>query len=86
MGTHQLPEPSAAVLEGLPGPLRVWLKPVEPMLGKVIATRDKPLAELTMPEVLSWCYVIAYCMGTGMIAARLAANTAAVILHGPMRR
>lgn len=65
--------------------VQAWLKPIRPFFDDAVSTFDKPLAELTIPEIMSWVMVFAYAIGTGMIAGRIAGNLAATALRGPVR-
>ncbi len=62
-----------------------WRKPVEPFLEQMKATMDKPLAELTMPDLMSWLIVFAYAGATGFILGQLGGNLLATALRGPVR-
>lgn len=71
------------ILAGTPAWLRLWLAPIGEPLRRVGATADKPLAELTMTDLVAWGCVLTYAAATGMVAARLAANLAAAAVRGP---
>lgn len=65
--------------------IRAWRKPIEPHLAILKATSGKPLAELTMPELLTWGLVFSYAFATGMVIGQLAGNVLALALRGPPR-
>jgi hypothetical protein len=69
-----------------PAPVRLWLAPIRDQLPVIAATKDKPLAELTMPEIAAWAMVGFYCVVSGIAAGQLAANVAVTVLRGPGRR
>lgn len=70
----------------LPRPVQLWLGPIREQLDIVARSKDKPLAELTMPEVAAWAICGAWCVLTGVIAGQVAANVAVTVLRGPGRR
>lgn len=73
-------------LNGLPAPVRLWLAPIREPLAVMAATSGKPVGELTMPEVMAWAMVGAYCVLSGMVLGRVAGNLAVTALRGPYRR
>jgi hypothetical protein len=66
----------------MPAALRLWLKPVDDLLPTLEETRDKPLGQLTVPEVLAWVTVIAYFTSSIALAGALAGNVARVAIRG----
>jgi hypothetical protein len=76
----------AETMAAFPKPLKLWLKPVQPALDVVLASKDKTVGELTMPEVMAWVCVFGYAALTGIVAGRVTANVVAVALRGPYRR
>lgn len=74
--------PPAAVLERA---FLAWRRPVEPFLDRMAATRDKPLAELTMPDLISWLMVFGYAAATGAVLGSIGGNLLAAALRGPVR-
>jgi hypothetical protein len=66
--------------------VKAWSKPIEPYLKTVAATRSKPLAELTMPDLLAWAFVFTYAALTGMVIGQVTGNVLSVALRGPLRR
>lgn len=65
--------------------VKAWRKPIEPGLKVMKATAEKPLAELTMPDVLAWAIVLTYFAATGMLLGQLAGNVLVNVLRGPGR-
>jgi hypothetical protein len=74
--------PSGSVLEAA---LKAWRKPIEPFMARMTATRDKPLAELTMPDLISWVLVFGYAAATGAVLGHIGGNLLASALRGPVR-
>ncbi len=78
--TYQSPRP---VLAGAPelevsitldGPWDWWLKPVRKQLETAAGSIHKPLAEVTMDELVSWGILGCYSYVVGMVAGRILAR------------
>lgn len=68
------------------GPIvQLWIKPVRGSYDRTAKTRDKPLAELTVPEVMDWAVILTYAMLTGYVIGKAVGNLAAVAIGGPKR-
>jgi hypothetical protein len=65
-----------------PLPLRLWLKPVEPLLPILHDTRDKPIGQFTMQELIAWGLALGYLGTTILIADRLLINLLNVAVKG----
>lgn len=70
--------------DALDAPLlvRAWLRPVAPLLPVLEATRDKPLGQLTMTELLSWAAVLGYVTLSVTVGEVLALNVLRVAVRG----
>lgn len=64
---------------------RIWASPIEPMLERIGDTADKPLAELTMTDLLTWAFVLGYAAMTGLVVGQLAGNLIVSAVRGPVR-
>jgi hypothetical protein len=65
-----------------PLPLRLWLRPVEPMLPVLCETQDKPIGQFTMKELLAWAATLGYFTCSLMLAEKLAFNLLHVAVRG----
>lgn len=74
--------PRGTVLEAL---VKAWRKPIEEPMARMKDTAGKPLAELTMPDVLAWAFVLSYAILTGMALGQLAGTVLVNVLRGPGR-
>ena len=62
--------------------LRLWLQPLQPLLPVLRETADKPVAEMTMKELIAWGMVAFYAFSSGMLAATIARNIVRVAVAG----
>ena len=62
-----------------------WLMPISQALETTSETASKPLAELTVPDLIAWAAVLGYSALTGYILGKIAVNIAGVALGGPRR-
>ena len=69
-------------LEDMPRLARLWLRPVEPLLPVLRETRDKPLGQLTVPELLTWAACLGYMVASMALAETLALNLVRVAVRG----
>lgn len=60
--------------------LDLWLKPIEKPFLVATGCVDKPVGELTMPELMSWVYCLGYGGLTGFIIGKMIANLLGVAL------
>jgi len=60
----------------------LWLKPVKPLFPLASGAIDKPLAEVTVQEVLALAGVFSYMVASMIIAQVMAANLARVAIQG----
>jgi hypothetical protein len=65
-----LPAGAAATI-ALDGPWDWWLRPVRQQLAAAAASLHKPLAEVTVDEVVSWGILISYSYLVGTLAGRV---------------
>jgi hypothetical protein len=63
----------------------IWMMPIRRQAEIADASADKPLGEMTMPEMLSWGVVLAYGGATGYVIGTMAANLLAAALGGRRR-
>lgn len=77
-GPYQPPPALAAAHPAV----RAWLRPVASELAVMTATRDKPLGQLTLPEVLAWAVVLGYAALTGAVLGAMAGNVLRVAALG----
>jgi hypothetical protein len=64
----------------------IWLKPIRPSLDRVSTTIEKPLAEMTMPDLLAWFNILGYGALTGYVLGTLAGNLLSAAFAGPRVR
>ena len=69
--TYPAPVPEFAVEVTLDGPWDWWLRPVRKQLEVCVGSVHKPLAEVTVDEVLSWWIVGCYSYIVGTVAGRV---------------
>jgi hypothetical protein len=62
------------------------LRPVSPMFPVLAATKDKPLGEFTMTELLTWGAVGFYLVALELLVLRVTARVAVNMLRGPAIR
>lgn len=67
---------------GLPKLAQLWLKPVRDVAPTLIATKDKPVGQFTVPELLAWGLTIGYLMASVALAETLAFNLLRVAVRG----
>jgi hypothetical protein len=77
---HELHAPARPALYDL------WLMPIRKPLAQASATAEKPIGEMTVPDLMAWVYVLGYGGISGYIAGRLIGNLLVVALGGPRRR
>lgn len=65
-----------------PALLRLWLKPVEPLLPVLAETRDKPVGQFTVPELMAWGLTVGYIASSMALAELLALNLLRVAVRG----
>lgn len=65
--------------------IRAWSRPVRSQLESIDASMDKPIGQMTMPELMAWVYVLGYGGLTGYVAGTMAANLLHSALRGPRR-
>jgi hypothetical protein len=78
-------KPSELVDE-MPAAVRVLLAPVRASMDVCSRTKDKPLSEITMTELVHWTLVISYATFAGYVGGRLLGNLAVAAVRGPARR
>jgi len=61
---------------------RLWAKPIKDILPTLEATKDKPVGQFTMGELLSWAAVVGYVIGSMVVAETLALNVLRVAVRG----
>jgi hypothetical protein len=64
----------------------LWLMPIRKPLAATSATAQKPLAEMTVPDLMAWVYVLGYGGLSGYVAGKLIGNLLIVALGGHGRR
>ena len=77
--TYQTPRGRPARPEGpeaivLDGPWDWWLAPVRKQIAVAAGSVHKPLAEVTVDEVVSWGILLGYGYLVGMVAGRVIAR------------
>jgi hypothetical protein len=65
------PSPGTAGTLALDGPWDWWLRPVRQQLAAAAASLHKPLAEVTMDEMVSWGILVSYSYVVGILAGRV---------------
>ena len=78
--TARLDRPQTAPRSTLASLEVVWLMPIQKQLSIASRTAERPLAEITMPEVAAWLTVLGYGALTGFVVGRLVSNLLAVAL------
>lgn len=63
----------------------LWLIPIRKPLAATAATAEKPLAELTVPDLFAWVVVLGYGGITGYVLGKMAGNLLVAALGGPRR-
>ena len=71
---------------GLPHPVgrltALWLKPVEELLPIMVQTKDKPIGQFTMHELLAWACTLGYMFASITLAEAMLLNLARVAVRG----
>jgi len=49
-----------------------WVRPIRKPMAIASATADKPIGQLTMPELTAWAYVLSYGGLSGLLIGTLA--------------
>jgi hypothetical protein len=62
------------------------LRPVEPFIPVINRTKDKPLNEFTMAELLAWSAVAIYGIMTVTVIIQVTGNVITVLFRGPRFR
>lgn len=62
--------------------LELWSKPLQPLLPEVSAAIKKPLAEVTLHELLACACVFGYIFSSVMVAEMMLLNIARVAIRG----
>lgn len=65
------PSPGAADTIGFEGPWDWWLAPVRKQIMTAAASINKPLAEVTVDEVVSWGIIAGYGYLVGLVLGRV---------------
>jgi len=62
---------------------KVILRPIEPFIPVLNATKDKPLSEFTMAELLAWAAVGVYGVMVTTVIVQVTGNVIGVLFRGP---
>jgi len=62
-----------------------WLRPVRGPYQRALRTVDKPVGDMTVPEVFDWALVLGYAGVTGYAIGKMAGNLLEVLLGGRRR-
>jgi hypothetical protein len=63
----------------------MWLLPIRKPLAQTAATVDKPLADMTVPDLMAWGIVLGYGGVTGYVLGKMLGNLLVAALGGPRR-
>jgi hypothetical protein len=74
---HPVGAVSGAAAVQLEGPWDWWLRPVQRQLAGAAGSIHKPLAEVTVDEVVSWGILLGYGYLVGLLAGRVIARLVA---------
>lgn len=68
--------------DGLPLLAQLWLKPIRGVAPVLKATKDKPIGQFTMEELLAWAATLTYLFTSAALAGQLAGNLLRVAVRG----